>query len=110
MKKMTALLIVLLLSAAAWSQEANIQFRLKNNSWLPHKYTLIGYEPNASWNSTQTFFLLPGTSKQLRFPVGTRLYLASQQQVNTVMGGGRLNTPPWHVVAVTDQKAILPLH
>ncbi|MCU0334272.1 MAG: hypothetical protein MUF62_04380 [Chitinophagaceae bacterium] len=102
--------ISMLLSAAGWSQAAGISFRLKNNSWLPRKYSLISYEKDASWNNAQTFFLLPGTSKRLRFPVGTRLYLANQQQVNTVMSGGRLDTPPWHVVAKTDEKAMLPMH
>ncbi len=111
MKKITALLTaLLLLSVVVWSQDTSIPFKLKNNSWKPRKYILISYEQNASWNNTQTFFLLPGTSKHLRFPVGTRLYLATQQQVNTVMGGGRLETAPWHVVAATDNKAILPLH
>jgi hypothetical protein len=68
-----------------------VTFRLRNNSLLPVKFTIISYRPNESGNGTTTHWLLPFTSKAFQFPVGTKIYLADQKQVNTVMSGKRID-------------------
>jgi hypothetical protein len=67
-----------------------IAFKLKNNRLLPAKVTVIWYQPGETGNGTTAFILLPGGSRIYRFAEGTKIYLASQQQVNTVMSGASL--------------------
>jgi thioredoxin-related protein len=39
---------------------------LRNNSILPHKYTIIGYEPGSMGNWTSGFFLMPYAKSVLK--------------------------------------------
>ena len=68
-----------------------ISIKLKNTSLLPVKITLISYRPDERGNGTTGFMLLPLGSKTVRFPVGTKLYLADREQVNTVMSGAKIS-------------------
>ena len=91
--KSTSLIIVLLLSVATSYAQTNetITFRFKNSSFLVKKLILISYTPGETGNGTQAFWMLPKGTKAFDFKVGTKLYLASQKQVNTVMGGERID-------------------
>jgi hypothetical protein len=81
-----------------------ISIRLKNNSLLPGKYTLVSYQPGETGNGTQSFVLMSYASRLFRFPVNTKLYLANKEQVNTVMSGASLtNQAPFLVIKKEDQ-------
>jgi hypothetical protein len=69
-----------------------VSFKLKNNSLLPAKVTLISYRPDVKGNGTAGFVLMSLCSKNLSFPAGTKLYLANSEQVNTVMGGNSIES------------------
>lgn len=92
----------------AVEQEAAVEyvsFKLKNNSLLPSKVTVISYRPDEKGNGTTAFVLIPYGTRTYRFPVGTKIYLASQQQVNTVMSGaGISDQPPFLIVKKSDHK------
>ena len=81
-----------------------ISIRLRNPGLLPRKVALISYEPGETGNSTNIFTLAPLVgSTSVRFPVGTRLYLADDEQVSTVMSGKSINSgKPFLTVTATD--------
>jgi hypothetical protein len=64
-----------------------VSFKLKNNSLLPASVTLISYRPDEKGNGTMGFTVLSLGSKKFKFPVGSKIYLADSEQVNTVMSG-----------------------
>jgi Putative auto-transporter adhesin, head GIN domain len=71
-----------------------VRFRLRNNSVLPAKLTVISYRPDEKGNGTTAFVIMPYGIKSYRFPVGTKIYLATQEQVNTVMSGAKISDQP----------------
>jgi hypothetical protein len=80
-----------------------VSFKLKNNSLAPAKVTLISYRPDEKGNGTNSFVLISLGSKSLKFPVGTKLYLANSEQVSTVMSGAKIaDQPPFLVVKKED--------
>lgn len=80
-----------------------IPVKVWNNSLLPHRYALIGYEPGNSANWTEIFWLMPGASRHYRLPLGSTVYRANNRQVGTVMGGGSLrNEPPFITLKAAD--------
>ncbi len=82
-----------------------ISFSLKNNSVLPSKVTVISYQPNETGNGTNSFVMIPYGTKKFHFPVGTKIYLADTEQVNTVMGGNKIsNQPPFLTVKKEDNN------
>lgn len=83
---------------------------LYNNRPWPYHARLISYSPQEAGNATQTFWLLPFGSKQLRFVSGTRLYLANQPQIDTVMSGNALAAKPWYILSIKDDGNIINLH
>jgi hypothetical protein len=68
-----------------------VSFKLRNNSLLPSKVSVISYRPDESGNGTNAFVMMPYGTRTYRFPVGTKIYLADQKQVNTVMSGARIS-------------------
>jgi hypothetical protein len=80
----------------------NISFR--NSSDLPFKATLIYYRPDRKGNATDMFTLRPSGLKRYRVPVGTRFYLANPEQVDLVMGGGKLEKGPLLLVKKEDDQ------
>lgn len=68
-----------------------VRFKLKNNSVSSTRLSVISYRPDEKGNGTNVFVMLPYTTRTYRFPVGTKIYLASQEQVNTVMGGAKIS-------------------
>ena len=68
-----------------------ISFQIKNNALLPSKVTVISYRPDEKGNGTSGFFIGPFRSRTLKFPVGTKIYLANNNQVNIVMSGSTIS-------------------
>lgn len=82
-----------------------VSFKLRNNSLLPTKVSVISYRPDEKGNGTTAFVMMPYGTRTYRFPVGTKIYLASQQQVNTVMSGATISDqPPFLIVKKSDNK------
>ncbi len=76
-----------------------VKFRLRNNSMMPTKLSVISYRPDENGNGTNAFYLVPYGSRSFTFPVGTKIFLATQNQVNTVMSGASIaNQSPFLVV------------
>ncbi len=82
-----------------------VRFKLRNNSLFPTKLSVISYRPDENGNGTNAFVILPYATKTYRFPVGTKIYLASQEQVNTVMSGTKISDqPPFLLVKKEDNN------
>lgn len=80
-----------------------VNFTLKNKSLLPAKVTVISYRPDEEGNGTNAFVMMSLGSKKFTFPVGTKIYLANSEQVNTVMSGARItDQPPFLTVKKED--------
>ncbi|MBI3219377.1 MAG: hypothetical protein HYZ44_07685 [Bacteroidetes bacterium] len=98
-------LILIFAVIACYSQSTEpIKFKIKNTSILPKKVTLISYTPGDNGNGTQGYWIWPGGTKELSFKVGTKLFLANQKEVNTVMSGNSIeNGKPYLIVKKEDQ-------
>lgn len=90
--------------------QKTISFKLKNNSLLPFKVTLISYRPDENGNGTSGFMMGSYGTKLFRFPVGTKIYLANSKQKNTVMSGaGIKDQPPFLTVKAGDEGKVFPI-
>jgi hypothetical protein len=69
----------------------DITFKLRNNSLFPAKVSVISYRPDEKGNGTTAFVVMPYGTKTYKFPIGTKIYLANQKQVNTVMSGTKIS-------------------
>lgn len=88
-----------------------IAFTLKNNRLLPNKITVISYRPDETGNGTNGFLLGPYGTKILKFPIGTKIYLASSGQVNTVMSGAAItDQPPFLTVKKEDADKVFKIN
>ncbi|MBC7568828.1 MAG: hypothetical protein H7319_03715 [Spirosoma sp.] len=89
---------------ARQTAKETVVIRLRNPSSQRRKVALISYEPDQTGNSTVIFTLAPLIGfKTVRFPVGTKLYVADDQQVNVVMSGKRIdNSKPFLTVQASD--------
>ncbi len=83
-----------------------ITVKLKNTSLLPKNVTVVSYQPGETGNGTNGIFLMPGTQKELQFKEGTKIYVATSKQVDTVMSGKRIDksTPFLEVKKEDDNK------
>ncbi|MBX9784193.1 MAG: DUF2807 domain-containing protein [Chitinophagaceae bacterium] len=82
-----------------------VRFKLRNNSVLPTKLSVISYRPDEKGNGTTIFVMMPYGTRTYRFPVGTKIYIASQEQVNTVMSGAKISDqPPFLLVKKEDNN------
>lgn len=92
------------ISAAVTSvTKKNVTVRLRNPSLLPRKVALISYEPGEIGNSTSIFTMGPKGTTSFRFPVGTKLYTANDEQVGVVMSGKRIDSEkPFLTVKAED--------
>ena len=99
----TLLIFVYSISAAQSTQEMPVKFKLKNSSLLPKKVRIVSYQPGDSGNGTEQVTMLPKASKQLTYRTGTRIYLATSEQVGRVMSGKRIDEDkPFLVVKKED--------
>jgi hypothetical protein len=82
-----------------------VRFKLRNNRVLPTKLSVISYRPDEQGNGTTAFVMMPYGTRTYRFPIGTKVYLATQEQVNTVMSGVRISDqPPFLLVKKEDNN------
>ena len=105
MKKLVFIAALFAVQISAFGQ--NVQFKLKNNSLLPHNLQVISYLPNETSNGTNGWFLLPQATKDVSFPVGTKLFLATRKQVRVVMSGKSIaDNQPFLVVKPEDNGKV----
>ncbi len=111
MMKKTILLTAICLMAISlclFAQEQKnqtVKVYLKNGTWLPKNFLIITYAPGETGNGTNGFWIVPGFKKTVNYKVGTKIYLANQPQVNTVMSGKRIdNDPPFMIIKETDNE------
>jgi putative oxidoreductase len=71
---------------------SKVQFYLKNNSILPKKVTFIIYQPQQEGNNTLVKWFLPFQKVKFELPVKSKIYMASDSQVDTVMQGKRIDS------------------
>lgn len=86
-----ALVCLTCLLTVAQNTKTLVRINLKNTSLIPKKITVVSYSPGESGNGTQGFSLMPGSQKELQFATGTKIYLANNQQTDSVMSGKRLD-------------------
>lgn len=68
-----------------------VRFYLKNNSFLPRKVTFIIYQPQEVGNNTRIKWLLPFQRVRFNLPVDSKIYIATNTQVDRVMQGKRID-------------------
>ncbi len=71
---------------------ATVHFYLKNNSILPKKVTFLIYQPQQEGNNTLVKWFLPFQKVKFELPVKSKIYMASDSQVDTVMQGKRIDS------------------
>ncbi len=92
------------------SAPQRVQFALRNPGLVPRKVTLISYPPGETKNGTAGFWLGPYAERSFSFPIGTRLYLASAEQVERVMAGRKIRRePPFRIVGAADNGTRLDI-
>jgi len=90
---------------------SKVQFYFKNNSIFPKKVTFIIYQPQVEGNSTLVKWFLPFQKKKFEVPVKSKIYLATDSQVDTVMQGKRIdNNKPFLSVNEKMNNSILKLN
>ncbi|RDC65613.1 hypothetical protein [Adhaeribacter pallidiroseus] len=96
----------LLLATDLYAQKttlAPVVIYLKNTALLPKKFNLISYAPSEAGNTAVSQYFMPGKEQAFTFEEGTKLYLASNEQVATVMSGQRIDKEkPFLVVKKSD--------
>jgi Putative auto-transporter adhesin, head GIN domain len=96
------------------TQKGSVQkvtISLRNNSPLPRKFMVISYEPSDNGgNGTNGVVIMPTFSKSFQFEVGTRIFIADSEQVDTVMGGKKLTGTPFLTVKAEDAGKIFSLN
>ena len=104
---------IMAISFSLLAQEQNTQkvkVIFKNGTWLPRNFTIITYTPGETGNGTNGYWIMPGFKKTVNYKVGTKIYLANQPQVNTVMSGKRIDSdPPFMIVKETDNEKVIYL-
>lgn len=113
MKQFTIALVLMIASsfvAAQKNESFLITVKIKNNSILPKKITIVSYQPGETGNGTNGVFLMPGSEKKLQFKEGTKIYIADSKQVDTVMSGQRIdNSVPFLIVKKEDNNKVFNL-
>ncbi len=68
---------------------------------------MISYRPDETGNGTNGFMMAPYGTKSFRFPEGSRIYLANNNQVNTVMSGASItDQPPFLLVNASSEGKV----
>jgi len=70
---------------------SKVHFYVKNNSLFPKKVTFIIYQPQVEGNKTSVKWFLPFQKLKFQLPVKSKIYLATDSQVKTVMQGKRID-------------------
>ena len=103
----TLVFSIIITFAVAQISSTPINIILKNSAFLPKKIVVISYSPGDAGNGTQGCFLMPSATKKFSFKVGTKLYLANKNQVDTVMSGKRIDEgKPFLLVKKEDNNQV----
>ena len=109
----SALTSILLLTASVSGLDhpvIGIPVILENNTTQEQAVTLIWYSPLRRGNSTEQLTMAPGERITRRYPAGTKLYRASEEETDLVMNGGRLDSQaPFLQVSLKSNREIYPL-
>lgn len=97
------LLVFAVTVASAQQTDQLVTIRIKNSSLLPRKITIISYQPGDTGNGTTGVLLLPVGTRKFKFKDGTKIYIATDEQVGTVMSGKRIDQDKPFLV-VTKEK------
>ncbi len=117
-KQISKIALLTILSISAFAQENSakpapkqqISVTFKNNSILPRKYTFISYQTaDRSSNATEGVMLAPYATKTITDVVGTEIFLADNAQINTVMGGRKIEGKAFWVFKNEDNGKIINL-
>ncbi len=73
------------------ADSSQVRFYLKNNSLFLKKLTFIIYQPQQEGNNTIVKWFLPLQKVKFYLPVKSKIYIASDSQVDTVMLGKRID-------------------
>lgn len=83
---------------------------LKNNAFKPKKITLITYGTFQAGHGTEVVTLLPGQKIYRKYLVGTKIYVADEDQMDIINKGGRIDDQePFMVIRVRDRDEIYKL-
>lgn len=83
---------------------SKVHFYLRNNSILPKKVTFIIYQPQMEGNNTLVKWFLPFQKIKFDLSLKSKIYLATDSQINTVMQGKRIdNNKPF--LSVSEQMS-----
>ncbi len=89
----------------------SVPFYLKNNSLLPKRITFIIYQPQQEGNNTIVKWFLPFQKVKFNLPVESKIYVATDSQVDVVMQGRRIDSDqPFMRVDEKISNATLPLN
>lgn len=87
----TALILLVLACSPVFGTpvpaELKVPVILENNTAQNQAVILIWNSPLQFGNNTEQLTLVPGERITRRYPVGTKLYRASEQEAGIVMGG-----------------------
>jgi hypothetical protein len=85
------LMMTAVIVALAQQEDQMITVTIRNSSLLPKKITVISYQPGETGNGTTGVMLWPVGSRKFKFKEGTKIYIATDEQVGTVMSGKRID-------------------
>ncbi|NIJ52709.1 GIN domain-containing protein [Dyadobacter arcticus] len=89
------------MSVSPRSKLVTLQF--VNNSASSRQITLISYAPQETGNETNGFTLAPYQKKEKQYQPGTKVYIATQAQIDMVMGDKILQDKPFLTVQADDE-------
>ena len=84
-----------------------IPFYVQNKSLLPKKVTFIIYQPQRAGNNTRVKWMLPFQKVKFALPAKSKMYIATEAQVDTVMQGKRIDDAPPFVQVAEDLRGTI---
>ena len=69
-----------------------VEVKFLNKTLFPKKYVIITYQPSSPGNGTSIGIIAPGIGKKFDLEVGTKVYIANEEQVDYVMSGQQLTS------------------
>jgi hypothetical protein len=81
-----------------------VPFYLKNNRAWPRRVTFIIYQPQQEGNNTRVKWFLPFQKVKFNLPPKSKIYLATESQVDIVMQGKRIDQDPPFIIVGENLK------
>ena len=87
-----------------------VKFYLRNNRGWFRSVTIISYPPQSSEGRVESRTLIPWQKMEVNFPVGTKIYIATQDQIQLFKEGKDIrNFPPSLTVRPDDADMEYPI-